>query len=194
MIAILGDHALHQKLRALRENSDIAAINYDAHFVISASDEHLDDITAALRHENVTFQKIAASYPFHSRWIDNARAAALETLGTLRYRRHTIPLVCCARTGLVEAVTPEQIWNALRQPIEFKRTIMTLEALGPHDYVDVGPAGTLATMLKYALPPASASRGFPILSPFGQDLKNYERLTLERNRPEIHCRMRIIRG
>jgi hypothetical protein len=68
----------------------------------------------------------------------------------------------------------------VRKPIEFERTIAELEKRGPRYYVDVGPAGTLATFLKYALPSTSASRMYSILSPFGTELKNYDRLTSER--------------
>jgi acyl transferase domain-containing protein len=179
MLTILGNSKLHDDLSALRKNSDIAAINFDSHFVISTSDEYLDERTAVLLHENVAFQKLAASYPFHSRWIDGTNGAALEVLETLRYRQPMIPLICCAHTTVLEALTAETIWNALRKPIEFERTITELEKRGPHYYVDVGPAGTLATFVKYALPSKSASRGYPILSPFGSDLKNCERLTSE---------------
>jgi acyl transferase domain-containing protein len=126
MTAVLGNQTLHRDLNALRENSDIAAINFGSHFAISTSDEHLDGMTATLLTENIAFQKVAASYPFHLRWVDGARDTALEILGTLRYRRPTIPLVCCARTGVLETVTPESIWSTVRKPIAFERTITEL--------------------------------------------------------------------
>jgi hypothetical protein len=72
------------------------------------------------------------------------------------------------------------MWHAVRKPIEFERTIAGLEKRGPFDYVDAGPAGTLATFLKYTLPSTSASRMYPILSPFGMEWKNYDRLISER--------------
>jgi bacillaene synthase trans-acting acyltransferase len=181
MTTILGSSRLHRDLRVLRENSDIAAVNFDSHFVISTADEFLDEIDAALLHEKVAFQRVAVSYPFHSRWIDDSRAAALEIFATLRYRQPVIPIVCCAQTAVLDSVNPESVWSSLRKPIEFERTIAEMEKRGPHSYVDVGPAGTLATFLKYALPPTSASRAYSILSPYGAELKNYERLTSERS-------------
>jgi acyl transferase domain-containing protein len=177
MMTILGHSRLHDALSVLRKNSDIAAVNFDSHFVISARDECLDEIEDALLHEGVAFQKVAVSYPFHSRWIDGAREAALEILETLRYRQPIIPIICCAHTTVLEALTPEIIWSTVRRPIEFERTIAELETRGPRHYVDVGPAGTLATFLKYALPSTSASKRYSILTPFGKELKNYERLT-----------------
>ena len=180
MMTILGNCRLHRDLGMLRENSDIAAVNFSSHFVISTTDEYLDEIAAALRHENVAFQKVAVSYPFHSRWIENARQATLQVLGTMHYRQPTIPLVCCAEAGVLGSLTAESMWNAVREPIEFERTIAGLEKRGPFDYVDAGPAGTLATFLKYTLPSTSASRMYSILSPFGMELKNLDRLISER--------------
>jgi acyl transferase domain-containing protein len=165
MITILGNQKLHHGLSVLRQHSDIAALNFESHFVISATDEHLGEIEAVLLREKVAFQKVAVSYPFHSRWIDGAREAALEVLGTMQYRQSKIPLIC---------------WSAVRKPIEFERTIAKLEKREPRYYIDVGPAGTLATFQKYILPSTSASKSYPILSPFGTEMKNYARLASER--------------
>ncbi|MEA2911840.1 MAG: bacillaene synthase trans-acting acyltransferase [Bradyrhizobium sp.] len=181
MIAILDSSKLHSDLSVLRENSEIAAVNFDSHFVVSTIDEHLPEIFAALDRQSVAFQRIAVSYPFHSHWIDAARDAALAILGELHYSQPRIPLVCCTGNGVLKAVAPESIWTALRRPIEFERTIAELEQGGPGEYIDVGPSSTLATFLKYVLPSTSSSRLFSIMSPLGTDLKNYARLTAERN-------------
>ena len=197
MIAIFGSSKLHRDLGVLHRNSDIAAVNFNSHFVISTTEEHIEEIKAVLLRENITFQKIAVSYPFHSRWVASARDMALETFGTLRHQRLKIPLVCCAQTSAVDAVTPDIIWNSLRMPIEFERTVAELENSGPHQYVDVGPAGTLATFLKYALPSTSASKAHSVLSPFGAELKNYQRLIPARGgigNPSTDARHRSLYG
>lgn len=184
MIAVLGAPQLHRDLKVLRENSEIAAVNFASHFVISTTDEHVNEIESVLLRENIVFQRIAVSWPFHSRWMDNAREATLDALGKLRYRQPIIPLICCARCAVLEAVSPESCWDSVRKPIEFARTIAELENRGPSYYVDVGPAGTLATFLKYALPSTSTSQTYSILTPFGGELRNYQRLISERSSPE----------
>jgi acyl transferase domain-containing protein len=181
MIAVLGPPRLHRDLKVLNRHSDIAAVNFASHFVISTTDEHLGEIQTALLGENVAFQKLPVSRPFHSRWIDHGREVTFEVLGKLRYRQPVIPLICCARAGALEALTPESLWDSVRRPIEFERTIAGLEARGPLYYVDAGPAGSLATMLKYALPAGSGSHAYPVLTPFGGELKNYQRLTSEQS-------------
>jgi bacillaene synthase trans-acting acyltransferase len=179
MVAILGSPALHRDLTALREHSDIAAVNFDSHFVISTPDEHVSEICATLRRKDITYQEIQAAYAFHSRWIDGAKESVLGVLGTLHFRLPKIPIVCCAQANLIETVSPATFWNSVRQPIEFARTIAELEKRGPYDYIDVGPAGTLATFLRYALPTPSASRAYPTLTPFNSGLKNYQRVISE---------------
>jgi len=181
MIAVLNAPQLHRDLKVLRDNSDIAAVNFASHFVISTTDGHVDEIEATLLRENIVFQRIAVSWPFHSRWIDDAREATLEVLGKLQYRQPIIPLICCARSAALEAVSPESCWDSVRNPIGFARTIAELEKRGPSYYVDVGPAGTLATFLKYALPSTSTSQTYSILTPFGGELRNYQRLISERS-------------
>lgn len=178
MLAILGSPRLHREL--LHDISDVAAVNFDSHFVISTTAAHLDETITILNREKIVFQEIPVGFAFHSRWIDGAREAALTILRSLRYRSAGIPLICCAQAAVVGTVSPEMIWNTLRQPIEFERTVTELEQRGPQHYIDVGPAGTLATFLKYALPSSSASMSYPILSPFGSELKNYERLLSQR--------------
>ena len=179
MLAILGSPALHRDLAVLREYSDIAGVNFDSHFVISTPDEHVSGICAALRREDITYQEIQTSYAFHSRWIDGAKNAVLEALGALHFRLPKIPIVCCAQANLIETVSPATFWHSVRQPIEFARTIAELEKRGPHDFIDAGPAGTLATFLRYGLPTSSASRTYSTLSPFNLDLKNYQRVISE---------------
>jgi bacillaene synthase trans-acting acyltransferase len=180
MIAILGRPALHRELRALQDYSDVAAVNFDGHFVVSTLEKHVDQITSELDRNGVAFQKIPVSYPFHSRWMDGCADAAQAIFATLTYREPRIPIICCSQTTVVGPISSAAIWNAVRKPIEFQQSIAKLEMHGPCSYVDVGPAGTLATFLKYALPSTSASKAHPILSPFGVELKNYERLTSQR--------------
>jgi hypothetical protein len=66
----------------------------------------------------------------------------------------------------------DYFWDAVRQPIRFRETTAQLERQGPRRYIDVGPAGTLATFLKYGLPATTRSTVHAILTPFGADRKN----------------------
>jgi len=68
-------------------------------------------------------------------------------------------------------VTADGIWAAMRSPVEFARTIGKMSAAGDATFIDLGPSATLATFVKYILPPGSGSVQVPTVNRFGQDLK-----------------------
>jgi acyl transferase domain-containing protein len=72
----------------------------------------------------------------------------------------------------------EAIWNAIRAPIRFSEAVQHFEQDGPHRYIDVGTSGTLATLLKYALPVHSRSCAHAILTPLGHDHQNLQKVLL----------------
>lgn len=172
MIAMLAPPSFHEGL--LCELSELAAFNYGSHVVLSALLPRLDEIEAELRRLDIAFQRLPVGYPYHSRWLDPLQPHVMAcakgvALGAL----HT-PLACCARTGIMNAVSPMHLWDVLRRPIQLQSTVNVLEADGPFDYIDVSPASTLATLLKYAMPSSSRSRIRSVMTPFGRDVENLE--------------------
>jgi acyl transferase domain-containing protein len=180
MIAVLADPALH--LRAeLREASVIAAHNFSGHFVLAARQRDLASIEDFLRAQGVTHQRLPIRAPFHSPWIDAAEAPFLQGAPAAAGRAGTpLPCVCAARADLLDAPSPGYFWRTIRAPIAFQRTVAWLEREGPYRYIDAGPAGTLATFLKYGLARSSSSQALPILSPYGGDVAKLTALTASR--------------
>ena len=171
MLAILAEPTLHNE-GPLGSNSEIASYNFATHFVIAAKSHSLDEIETFLRKRNVTFQRLPVSFAFHSRWIDDACAPFERFLDSLATTTASIPLVCCAGVKELNELRSNYLWQVARVPVRFQQTIALLESRGSYRYIDVGPAGTLATFLKYELPRASTSTVHPTLTPFGHDLKN----------------------
>ena len=62
-------------------------------------------------------------------------------------------------------------------PIQTANTIRTLEKTGDYVYVDLGPSGTLSNFVKYNLGENDLSQSYPILTPFGRDLKGLSTFT-----------------
>ncbi len=170
MIAMLGPPSLHEGL--LAEHSDLAAFNYGSHVVLSALLPRLDDIEAELRQLGVAFQRLPVGYPYHSRWLDPVQPSFMASTKGIVFGALRIPLACCACTGVTKTVSPMHLWDVLRRPIQLESTVRVLEKEGPFDYVDVSPASTLATLLRYAISPSSRSRIRPVMSPFGRDVEN----------------------
>jgi acyl transferase domain-containing protein len=176
MIAILSDPRVYQD-QALSSNCDIAAINFSSHFVVAARQDRLDIIESYLRDNHITFQRLPVSYAFHSRWIDEARDPFQAFLRRLSYKPARIPLVCCAGAAILTAIPDDYFWTTAREPIRFRDTIVNLESRGTYRYIDVGPSGSLATSVKYAVAPTSASEALSTLNPYGHEI-NAKLLTL----------------
>lgn len=175
MIAVLADRHLRTD-SFFREHSELAAINFDSHFVVSAPEYNIAAIERTLNQRSISSQRLAVSFAFHSRWIDAARAPFESFAASIARHPGRLPLACCRQATLLTEIPDDFFWSSVRQPIRFQETIAALEARGAHRYIDVGPAGTLATFAKYCLPPGSRSTTHPILTPFGRDLSNLSKL------------------
>jgi len=171
MIAVLGDPALFAE-DFLSGRSELAGVNFSSHFVVTARRADLAEIEAALKKLNVAYLRLPVSFPFHSRWIDRAKAPFDRFMRSIQCRQGRLPLACCDQTEVLSDLSETYFWDVVRQPIRFRETTARLEREGPGRYIDVGPAGTLATFLKYGLPATTTSTVHSILTPFGTDQRN----------------------
>jgi bacillaene synthase trans-acting acyltransferase len=177
IIAILEEPAFYEDEPFLHAHSEMAGVNFDRHFAVAARQSDLDAIEAELKRRGVTHQRLAVSFAFHSRWIDNAQAQFCTFMRTLPLKPATRPVVCCDRATTLGPTLPDEFfWSVVRRPIRFRDTIAQLERQGTHRYIDVGPSGTMATFVKYALPESSASTAQAVLTPYGHDQRNLDAL------------------
>lgn len=171
MIAVLADPSLYDE-DFLNEHSEMAGINFNSHFAVSAAQTDLDMIEACLKQRNVIHQRLAVSFAFHSHRIENARERFISYMKSISLREGVLPLVCCEQGATLTDLPDGFFWRVVRNPIRFRETVEHLERRGRHRYIDVGPSGTLATFAKYCMPETSRSTAHAILTPFGQDRKN----------------------
>ena len=171
MTAILAEPALFAE-DFFKSRSELAGVNFSSHFVVSATSAGLAEIETALKKQHVGFQRLPVSFPFHSQWIENAKRPFVSFMRSIRPRQGQVPLVCCDQTAVVSDFSDDYFWKVVRHPIRFRETVAALEQRGSKRYIDVGPAGTLATFLKYGMPATTRSTVHSILTPFGLDQKN----------------------
>jgi acyl transferase domain-containing protein len=176
MTAVLADPALFAE-DFLSGRSELAAVNFSGHFVVSARRRELAEIEAELRKHNVGYQRLPVSLPFHSQWIEKAKAPFESFMRSIRYKQGQLPLACCDQTAILSELSDGYFWNVVRHRIRFCETTARLEQQGACRYIDVGPAGTLATFLKYGMPATTRSTVHAILTPFGFDQNNLAALT-----------------
>lgn len=171
MMAILAPPEMFEE-DFLRRHSELAAINFSSHFIVSAKTPELTQIEATLKQRNVAHQRLPVSIAFHSQWIDRAKSPFGAFMRSVESRRGSLPMVCCDRTTALSELPGDYFWDVVRNPIRFREAAVRLDAERPRRFIDVGPAGTLATFLKYSLPKTTRSTIRTILTPFGTDQKN----------------------
>jgi len=171
MTAVMADPVLFEE-DFLRGRSELAGVNFSSHFVVTAPRTELAELEAVLKKLGVGYQRLPVSFPFHSRWIDNAKDPFESFMRSIPCKPGHLPLVCCDHTATLSDLPDAYFWNVVRRPIRFRETTARLEEQGSRHYIDVGPAGTLATFLKYGLPAGTPSTLHSILTPFGVDKKN----------------------
>jgi len=171
MVAILADPVLFGE-EFLSRHSDLVGVNFATHFVVSASRMSLAKIESELRTRNITYQRLPVSFAFHSQAIDKAKSGFESFMRSIRFKTGGLPMVCCEQADILAALPDDYFWRIARNPIRFREAVARLELRGTHRYIDVGPAGTLATFLKYGLDTSSRSTIHSLLSRFGTDREN----------------------
>ena len=171
MTAVLADPALFED-DFLSGRSELAAVNFSSHFVVSARRAELAEIEAALMKRNIGYQRLRVSVPFHSQWMEGAKARFESFMRSIRLKRGLLPLACCDQATILFDLSDDYFWNVVRRQIRFRETIERLEREGARRYIDLGPSGTLATFLKYVAPATTRSTAHAILTPYGFDRKN----------------------
>jgi acyl transferase domain-containing protein len=176
MIAILADPQLYEQ-DFLASQSELAAVNFSSHFVVAATWDKCAAIEAVLQARSLPWQRLPVSFAFHSRWIDEARKTFESFIESVALKPARLPLMCCGNAQWLTDLPRGYFWDVTRNPIRFRESVAKLEQSGTYRYIDAGPAGTLATFLKYGLPPGSASTFQPVLRRGGEDRRSWAAVT-----------------
>jgi bacillaene synthase trans-acting acyltransferase len=172
MTAIIHHPDLYHQSPALNLHSELAAVNYSSHFVISGFTEEILTIENDLKMKEILFQALPVKYGFHSKNINPMEKQYKEFLATFKLKKPAIPYISCKESDFVEVLTPTHFWDVIRQPILFEKTIKKLEDQSESYYIDLSPFSTLSNFVKQNLVTDSGSQCYSIMTPFHQDVKN----------------------
>jgi acyl transferase domain-containing protein len=176
MLAILDDPGNFGRHAFLHAQSELSAVNFPSHYVVSGLTPALENIQRELRARNAIFQDISIRQAFHSKHIDPIKSDFQAALSAVSFSKPEIPLISSTTGGLIADIPRHHLWDICRQPIAFQKTIEALESKNSFLYLDLGPSGTLATFVKYNLQSQSGSVAMPTLTPYGGVIRNIERI------------------
>ena len=174
MIAILDILALYDN-PIINTNSELAAINFSSHFIVSGEHQQMEKVRGFLNEQQITHQALMVNYAFHSVSMDSIATDFVNLMQQQKLKIPQLDFISAAKSHQLDTVTAQHFWDAIRKPIHFENTIRTLENEDHYFYVDVGPSGTLATFVKYNLA-SSRSEALVTLVPFASGVLDFAKL------------------
>ncbi len=114
MISILDDYHSYYENKELCGNSEIAAINYDNHYIISCCSKNYDKIINFLKDNSVVYMKLPVKYTFHSKYIDKAEIECKKVVKNTSINESSIKIASCYYGGMLKEVDENYLWNVVR--------------------------------------------------------------------------------
>jgi acyl transferase domain-containing protein len=166
MLAVLHDPAEYYRDVSLSRLAELAGINFGGGFVLAAAEENLPRLEQHLAARGLPYQRLPVRHAYHSSLIEPVRAAFLQAVRAVPLRMPSLPLYCCSQVRRLASFTADDMWLALRNPLQHEDTLRAADRAGPYRFVDLSPSGTLAALLRFVLPSSSQSTGGTILDQF----------------------------
>lgn len=179
MLAILHNPEIYHAAAFLHQNSVIAGVNTDNHFIVSGLHQDLVYIDQRLLSKGILCKRLPVRYPFHSSLIDEASALNIKYLRDRTWCKEVVPAVSCINRNAKVPTNAEHLWHAVRETMSFKAALQEIVfRLGeePILYIDLTPSGTLAGFVKQVLAPKEVYSAVPIITMFHTELNNLEKL------------------
>ncbi|GMQ65027.1 ACP S-malonyltransferase [Vallitalea maricola] len=177
MLAVLENRKIYDDIPILKNNSEMAAVNFDSHFVLSGSIEGINEIQKYLKSQEIVCAKLPVRYAFHSSMMDIVATGYKDYLRTRILNKPQINYISCVTGGHIKDIKNDYYWDTVRKPIQFQNAVNNLDIDEEYYLIDVGPSGTLANFSKRIHSKGIKPNNFQIMTPFYNELKNLEMLT-----------------
>ena len=172
MLAVLHDPRLYHREPLLFNNSELASVNFDSHFVLSGRSDKLLAIEKHLKQQEIVCVALPVLQALHSSLIDPAGQVYRMILKGHPLAPPRIPFQSGLLGTRLSQLPDSYLWDVVREPIHLPKALQALERERPHVYLDLGPAGTMANFVKRNLAYGTRSESFATMTMFHQDVKN----------------------
>jgi bacillaene synthase trans-acting acyltransferase len=182
MLAIIESEEIIKQFPELFQNCSVTGRNFQKNFVVSGPYSDIRRVQKGLEQKTILTQWLPVNYGFHTALIDSFEKAFKALASEFDFAPIRIPVISALLSGRVEKVSDAYLWEVVRYPVHFERTVRTLLQRESPVFIDVGPSGTLATSVKYLLPEGSDAIHLEMINQYGQDKRSLDSLkqTLER--------------
>lgn len=151
MVTVFANEQTVQKYMKEHESLCLAAYNGPEHFVLSAELSVLEQLIEQLIQDEVNYVKLKVSHAFHSVLLEPILDEFESLVSSFSLKEPQIPIVSNLYGRLVKEneITRASYWREhMRQPVQFMKSIQSLEAMGVNCFLECGPHPVLTNMAK----------------------------------------------
>lgn len=180
MLAVLDDVARYHTTSALNRNAELIFESPGRHFVLAGSSTNMAVVERHLRRTGVVFQALPVAYGYHSSNIDPARKAFEDIVLPARYAQLRLPMYSSACGGVLAHIDGAHLWRTARLPMRFVEAIEAIPERSDgrgYRFIDLGPTGTMANLVRHHVRRNDTSEIFAIVTPFGTGPANLAKLS-----------------
>ncbi len=178
ILAIIGPKMIMMEFPELFHQCWLTGTNFRENFVVGGLPSAIQPLQAALDKRNILSQLLPVRYGFHTKLIDPVEEDCRRLAGSLKMSPGQVPMISSLAGEVIQDLHREQFWEAVRYPVNFEQAVSVTLKKGDFTFIDVGPSGSLATLVKYILPAGAGSIAIPLMNQFGRDLEAIEKLTI----------------
>jgi [acyl-carrier-protein] S-malonyltransferase len=128
----------------------IANDNAPDQLVLSGALAALDEAEELLRERKVRAKRLPVAGAFHSPLMEPAVAPFRELVEQVEFREPRVPVLSCVTAAPFEDV-PEQLVQAITNPVRWTGVMGTLRKLGATTFVETGPGRVLTNLVRKSL-------------------------------------------
>ncbi|UJW29738.1 type I polyketide synthase [Saccharothrix sp. AJ9571] len=125
----------------------IAAINAPDSVVVSGDEDVVEEIVAYWQERGRQVKRLRVSHAFHSPRMEGMLEEFRGVAEGIEYGRPRIPIVSTVSGELIAEFSAEYWVRQVRETVRFCAGVRALEAQGVSRFVEIGPAGTLISMM-----------------------------------------------
>jgi malonyl CoA-acyl carrier protein transacylase len=174
LLAIIAPPDIVQRRRALFDGAEIAGVLSKEHFILAGSAIQLKHISSVLEPEGIACLLLPVGYPFHSSLLEHSQAKLGSLLNGRLRGPLALPVISCVSGQCIDEIAHDHLWQIVRQPMRVSAAFAHMNTRPETIWIDLSPSGTMATVAKYNLPPASTTEIYSIMSLMGNEVEGFD--------------------
>lgn len=175
MLAIAAPKMIMTELPDLFTQCWITGTNFHNNFVVGGDASVIQQLQKDLYDKDITAQLLPVRYGYHTKLIDPVEDACRQLTSALKMSPGNIPVISSLTGEVISTQHQDHFWEVIRYPVNFEQAVINVLNDGDAVFIDLGPSGSLATLVKYIVPADAGSLAVPLINQFGRDLESMEK-------------------